>query len=302
MTRLSDTAKGYFFTFVSVLAVSSVYIFSKFILNRVSLPQFGFWWFLAGGMYITLYGLARGSFRIYCSFGRKDYLILLANGLLELTATYFFYKAIQTVPNPSLVSFMGNLSPVFVFVLGTLLLHERFNKVEILGALITLAGAFMISYKGGIRLQDMFIHGSQYVLLFVSIFAVNAILLKTYVKRLSPVVLTVNRIVFILLFFGIWLWFSGRGFAVPRDLWIYYAIGAFLGPFLTVISALTALKYIEVSKKSILGTTKGLFVMLGAYLVFHRLPTGLQILGGLLSIIGAVMIILGRKRLKTSKE
>ena len=301
MRTFSGRTKGYFFTFVSVLTVSSVYIFSKFILNSVSLPQFGFWWFLAGGLYISLYGLWRKSFRIYGTFGRKDYLILLINGLLELSATYFFYKAIQTVPNPSLVSFMGNLSPVFVFLLGTLLLHERFNKAEITGALITLAGAFLISYKGGIHLRDMFIRGSEYVLLFVSIFAVNAILLKTYVKRLSPVVLTVNRIVFILIFFGIWLAWSGQGFAVPRRLWIYYAAGAFLGPFLTVISALTALKYIEVSKKSILGTTKGLFVMLGAYLVFHRLPTALQITGGILSIIGAVMIILGRTKLRRSK-
>ncbi len=301
MIKLSDRAKGYLFTFISVLAVSSVYIFSKFILNRVALPQFGFWWFLAGGFFIVLYGIWRKSFAIYARFGPKEYLILLINGLLELSATYFFYKAIQTVPNPSVVSFMGNLSPVFVFILGTLILKEKFNYKEIIGALITLTGAFLISYKGGIRLEDMFIRGSEYILAFIGIFAVNAILLKRYVKRLSPLVLTINRVIFIFVFFAVWLYLSPYSFRVPRDLWPYFVAGAFFGPFLTVISALHALKYIEVSKKSILGTTKGIFVMIGAYLVFHKLPTPLQITGGILSIIGAVLIITARMQLKKKK-
>ena len=302
MNRMSDRFKGYFFTFISVLSVSSVYIFSKYLLNRVSLPQFGFWWFLAGGIFIVLYGLWTKSFAIYRTFGPRDYLILLVNGLLELSATYFFYKAIQTVPNPAIVSFMGNLSPVFIFILGTLILKEKFNTREIIGALITITGAFLISYKGGIRLQDMFIKGSLYILAFVTLFAINSILLKKYVRRLSPVVLTINRVIFIFGFFTVWLWLSDDSFAVPSNLWPYFVAGAFFGPFLTVISALHALKYIEVSKKSILGTTKGLFVMLGAYLVFGHFPTTLQIIGGILSMIGAIMIITARmERQKTTR-
>jgi len=119
-------------------------------------------------------------------------------------------------------------------------------------------------------------------------------LLKKYVRRLSPVVLTINRVIFIFGFFTVWLWLSDDSFAVPSNLWPYFVAGAFFGPFLTVISALHALKYIEVSKKSILGTTKGLFVMLGAYLVFGHFPTTLQIIGGILSMIGAIMIITAR--------
>ncbi len=295
--HISDRAKGYIFTFLSILAVSNVFIFSKAVLNRVAFPQFGFWWFFTGGVYIVIYGLLTKSFRIYKTFGRREYLILLVNGILELGGTYYFFKAIQTVPNPSIVSFLGNLTPVFVVILGTLLLHERFNFREAAGILITLTGAFLISYKGGDTWSEMFIDGSRYVLFSTMIFAVNSILLKKFVRQLSPVVLTVNRVIFLTTFFLILLWKSPYSFQIPWDALKNVWIGAFLGPFLTVILSLHALKYIEVSKKSVLGATKGLFVMLLSYLMFKHFPTPVQVIGGILSITGAVLIVTGRLKL-----
>ena len=43
--KISDSVKGLLLAFVSVIAVSNVYIFSKVALNEVSLPQFGVYWF-----------------------------------------------------------------------------------------------------------------------------------------------------------------------------------------------------------------------------------------------------------------
>ncbi len=295
---LSPRAKGYIFTFLSILAVSNVFVFSKAVLNRVAFPQFGFWWFFTGGVYILIYGLLMKSFGIYKTFGRREYFILLINGFLELGGTIYFFKAIQTVPNPSIVSFLGNLTPVFVVILGTLLLHERFNFREAAGIVITLTGAFLISYKGGNAWEEMFIDGSEYVLFYTLIFAVNSILLKKFVRKLSPVVLTVNRIIFLTAFFFIRLWSGPYSFVIPADALKNVWIGSFLGPFLTVILSLHALKYIEVSKKSVLGATKGLFVMLLSYLMFKHFPTPLQITGGILSIIGSILIVTGRLRLK----
>ncbi len=300
--KISDTAKGYLWTFVAVLAVSNVYIFSKAVMNQVGFVKFGFWWFLTGGIYILLLMVYKRAFTIYKTFGRREYLILLLNGILELAGTYFFYKAIETIPNPSIVSFLNNLSPVFVVILGTLLLHERFNLREAIGIMITLLGAFLISYKGGNTLADMFIHGSHYVLYSTFIFALNSILLKTWVKRLSPYVLTINRILFLTTFFTLLMIRRQMDFHLPWRVYKNVLIGAFLGPLLTVIASLNALKYIEVSKKSVLGTLKGLFVLAGSYLFFHNLPTQIQITGGILSIIGAILIITGRMKIRRNTK
>ncbi len=294
--KFSDRTKGYLWTFVAVLAVSNVYIFSKAVMNQTSFPQFGFWWFFTGGIYILLYGTLTRSFRIYKSFGRYEYKILILNGFMELAGTYFFFKAIHSVENPAVVSFLNNLSPVFVVLLGVLLLKEKINLQEFLGIVITLTGTVLISYKGGVKLSEMFIYGSQYVLLSVVIFAFNTVLLKKFVKRLSPVVLTVNRVIFLTVFFLINLWLADQSFLIPKKAFYNVLIGAFLGPFLTVIASLYALKYIEISKKSVLGTTKGLFVLTGSYLFFGNFPTTVQLIGGLLTITGAILIITGRMK------
>ncbi len=296
--QLSDRTKGYLWTFVSVLAVSNVYIFSKAVMNQTSFEQFGFWWFFTGGLFIVIYGLVTRSFYIYKTFRAKEYLILLLNGVLELSGTYFFFKAIQSVENPTIVSFLNNMSPVFVVVLGVLLLKETINFKEFTGIVLALAGTFLISYRGGTNISDMFIRGSEYALLSMFIFAFNTLLLKKFVRRLSPLVLTINRVIFLTTFFLISLWVTGQTFQIPRKAYYNVIIGSFLGPFLTVIASLHALKYIEVSKKSVLGTTKGIFVLLGSYLFFGNFPTEMQIVGGILTIFGAVLIITGRIKWK----
>ena len=78
-------------------------------------------------------------------------------------------------------------------------------------------------------------------------------------------------------------------------------IGSLLGPFLAVIAGYNALKYIEASRSSILGSSKSLFVLLGAYLYFQLLPEPYQLYGGLLTIIGILLISFGKMILAKRK-
>jgi len=296
---LPDKTKGYILTFIAVLAMSNVYIFSKAALQELKLPQFGFYWFSVGLILTLLLAVKQKSFRKLKEFTRKDYVLLILFGLLEVVSTTFFFKAISTMPNPGVVAFMGNLSPVFVLILGFVILKERFNKIEIIGIFLTLTAAFLLSYNPKwIRWDEMFIDGSIYVLLFTSLFAISSILMKMNVVKFSPIILTINRILFLLLFSFLVMKWMGLSFKISHTAIKNILIGAFLGPFLTAIAGLYAIKYIEVSRKSILSSTKGLFVLLGSYLYFHQKPTDLQIIGGLLSITGVILIILGKQILK----
>ena len=71
-----------------------------------------------------------------------------------------------------------------------------------------------------------------------------------------------------------------------------------LGPFLTAVTGLLALKYIDLSKKSIISSTKPLFILFGAYLYFDIFPKNYELFGGLLSIIGVLIIVFGKIHLK----
>jgi drug/metabolite transporter (DMT)-like permease len=296
--KISNTAKGYLLSFISVIAVSNVYIFSKAALLEVNILQFGTYWFGFALLWILLYTWYRKSFHILRKINQKQYLILVVAGLLDVLATYFFFKAIDTISNPSIVSFIGNLAPAFIITLSFLILKERFNKLELLGILMALAGAFIISYKGSGKINEMFLEGAQYVLYSSIVGAFNAVIIKKNIKKISPVIFSLNRTIFLLIFSVMAFSFSKYSLSIPTSALTNIIIGSILGPFLTVISGYLAIQYVPLSIKAIIGSTRGLFVLFGAYFYFGNFPKPIAILGGIITIIGVLLIAVGQIRMR----
>jgi len=300
--KLQDTTKGYLFAFFAVLAMSNVYIFSKAALNEASLPVFGFYWFSFGLLWNFLFAFKTGKLKQVKSFDKRSYINLLILGILEVGGTTFFFLAIHTVPNPAIVSFLGNINPLIVTILGFLILKERYNKPELFGILLILSGAILISYKGGTDFASMFIKGSEYVLFSGLFFGVSAIITKKNVKKIGPSFLALNRNVFLLLFSFLMLFTLDFNISISWTALGNIVIGSILGPFLGVITGYQAYKYLEVSRVSILGSTKGIFVLIGAFVYFGKFPETYQVIGGLISILGVILISVGKLMLKKNKK
>jgi drug/metabolite transporter (DMT)-like permease len=210
--------------------------------------------------------------------------------------TYYFFKAIHTISNPALVSFIGNVSPVFIITLSFFILKERFNLLEFFGMVLAIFGAFIISYKGNANLQGMFIDGAQYVL-YSSIFAaISAVIIKKNIDKINPIILTTNRSLFLLLFSIAALIFTNDSMDISFKPLLNIFIGSLLGPFLTVIAGYLALQYIPLSRRAIINSTRGLFVLLGAYLYFGQFPSTIALVGGGLTIMGLLLIIYGKTK------
>ncbi len=291
---ISPTTKGYFFAFISVLATSNVYIFSKAAMSEASLPQFGLYWFAFGLLWNLIYSVKTGKIDHLRRLKSKSFLILLILGLLEIAGTTFFFLAIFTVSNPAIVSFIGNINPVFVTLLGVFILHERYNKPEVFGILLILIGAFTVSYKGGDTFSSLFLDGTQYVLYSGLFFSASAIINKKHVIKLTPPIMALSRNVFLLVFSFSVMLIKQESFIISWYAMWNIIIGSVLGPFLTVIVGYQAIKYIEVSRKGILGSTKGIFVLIGAYVYFGKFPEAYQVIGGLISIVGVLFISFGK--------
>lgn len=299
--KITNTAKGYLLSIVSVIAVSNVYIFSKAALLEVSIPQFGTYWFGFALLWITLYTWYRKSFNVLKELSIKKYFVLLSLGILDVVGTYFFYKAIDTISNPTIVSFIGNLSPAFIITLSFILLKERFNKLEFFGIMMALAGAFIISYKGSTNIDDMFIDGAQYVLITSIVGAFNAVIIKRNIQSIPPVIFTLNRTIFLLLFSVLAISFTSNSLSIPTTALKNIFIGSLLGPFLTVIAGYLALQYVPLSIKAIISSTRGLFVLIGSYLYFGNFPKAIAILGGIVTILGVLFIAFGKIQLQKKK-
>lgn len=236
----------------------------------------------------------KGGFSIK-SFTRADYLTLLYIGLIELVATTSFYAAIEVSPNPAIPSFLRNLEYLFVSVFGFVLLSERFGKIALAGAFLALLGAFIVSLRT--TAADSFItKASGLMLLSTSFYAVRTVLVKKHIREISPVVLSINRAVFLFLF-SLLIMLSGRyAFKIPTIAFSNIMVGSFVGPFLTSIFSYSALRYIEASRAAIIQSTTGLFVLVGAFLIFGNLPTPVQVFGGLLTVAGVILMM--QKRLE----
>lgn len=298
--KISATFKGVLLAFVSVIAVSNVYIFSKAALMDVSLPQFGVYWFSFGLLWIFFYGCTQHTFRSITSFAKKHLGVLFLLGIIEVVGTYFFFKAIHTISNPAITSFIGNVSPVFIIFLSFVFLKERFNGLEFVGMIFAVLGAFIISYKGNASFSDMFIDGTQYVIYSSAFAAVSAVIIKKNIKNINPIILTTNRSLFLLVFSILALIYTKDSLVINLKPLLNIFIGATLGPFLTVIAGYIALQYIPLSQRAIISSTKGLFVLLGAYLYFNQFPQNIALVGGLITIVGLLLIAFGKKQqLKT---
>jgi drug/metabolite transporter (DMT)-like permease len=272
-----------------------VYIFSKAALNQVSLPQFGLWWFLIALFWNSLMAAhPKGGFNI-STFTRRDYKSLLVIGIFEVIATVAFYSAINIADNPSVPSFLRNLEYLFVTLLGIGLLSERFNKWTGAGGLLILSGSFIISFRES-GLNGFMTTTALMMLISTAFYAVRTILVKKHIGQISPVVLAINRAIFLFLVALAFLLGTGDSVYIPKEAFLNILAGSFVGPFLTSIFQYSALRYIQASHAAIVQSTTGLFVLLGALLVFGILPSHIQIAGGLVTIAGVAMMMMSKKK------
>ncbi|MCF8234394.1 MAG: DMT family transporter [Bacteroidales bacterium] len=293
---IKKETRGILLSLLGAIAVSNVYIFSKAALKETHLAQFGFYWFGLGLLWNLLYSIKGRKVRTIRKLQKQTIWALIVIGLLEVGGTTFFFTAIQVVENPAIVSFLANFNPFFVTLLGIIILREQFGKYEIAGIALTLAGAFIISYKGNTEMGKLFTHGTEYIIISAVLFSSAAIIAKKNIMVVDPVVLSISRSTFLLLFSFIMMCIYCESFVIPVSAAVNISIGSLLGPFLTVFTSYLALKYIGAGKASIVRSSRSLFVLLGAYIYFNTLPYDYQIIGGLFTIAGVILISTGSVR------
>lgn len=302
MFKPSNNFIGIGLALLASLALSNVYIFSKAALNEVHLVQFGVYWFGLGIIWNLIYIFILGKHASIKQLSKKSLQALLLLAVLEMFGTLFFFISIKTISNPAIVSFLANINPLYVTTLGIIFLKERFNKIEFTGMAILLLGALVISIKGSETLVGLFIPGVEYVLISGFLFSIAQIVAKKQILHIDTSILALSRILLLFVFSLSSLIILDIDIVIPESALKNIAIGSVLGPFLTSTLGYMALKYIEVSKASMVRSVRSLFVLVGAYIYFGTFPEVGQIIGGLLTIIGIVLLSFGKLKLSSPSQ
>jgi drug/metabolite transporter (DMT)-like permease len=290
--------KGFTYAGIAAIALANSFIFSKLCFRSLDFYQFGFLWFFIGCIwnfsYLVFYKNNESPSDIKWYNKLTSPLIMIA--MLESVATGLFYYAILTMENPGVVSFIGNIGPVFVTILGLIILKETFSKTQFLGIVIAVFGIFILNYKDYKSLSEILIPGSQYVIFASFLFSVAAIIARNNYSRIDTGILSMFRAL-ILLFSFTFLVFGFSEFKIPGLITtIYIAAGSFLEVFITIVFAYLSFRYIKAFKTSITISTKGIFALLSAWLFLDLQPTTYQIIGGVLSLVGVILVSKEKKK------
>ena len=285
---------GYIFAFGASLALAGSFVFSKSVLNHLNMIQFGMLWFSLGIVWNASWFLIRRDYKnVQEERGRKTGVAVVI-ALLEGAATGLFYLAIRAMENPAVVSFIGNIGPVFVTLMGILLLKERFRNTQMLGIFITILGLFVINYREG-GFAGFVDPGSIYVIAASFLFSLATIVGRRWHQLLVPGYMSLIRsfllaVVMIILFIR-----SGEELHLTLGIWKDLAFGSLLETLIVIILAYQALKLIEATKTSLIISTKGVWTLLLAWIFLGVFPTGVQLTGGLLTLAGVWLITWTRK-------
>jgi drug/metabolite transporter (DMT)-like permease len=290
----SEEWKGYVFALVGTIAFSSLYVFSKASLNQVELAQFGLYYFGMGFLINLVFILISGKFKQLPAISRKVIGLLVLLGAIDILSNITFFMAIRAIPDPSVTSFLGNLFPVFMSILGISFLKERFSLIEGLGALMAVSGAFVISYSGDLNWQKFFIPGTGLVAINTLFAALVSVIVKKNVHKASPEIFNLNSNGWIFLFFLGYFLMSGQSVAIPAKAFQNIALGAFFGSFIGLLSFFYSYRYIAASRSSIIQSLKGIFVLIIAYFYFGNFPLFMQILGGAITISGVLVMTMAQ--------
>jgi len=291
---MTKTNAGFLFAFGAALALSSSFVFSKSVFeDQVSMLQFGALWFSLGVAWNLVWYIARRSYRQLGIHTKQRILVAILVALLEGIATALFYMAIQAMENPAVVSFIGNIGPVFVTLLGVYLLKERFGSRQIVGIVITIVGVFMINYKDGafVGFTDP---GAVYVILASFLFSLATISGRRFKEYLDPDLMSLIRTFLLAMVFVILLLNSGERIDFETHTWRDIALGSLFETLLTIVFAYEALRRIKATSTSLVISTKGVWTLLLAWAFLDVFPGNLELIGGIITLAGIYLITMYR--------
>jgi len=285
----SNQSTGYIYALGASLALASSFVFSRSVLNHLTMVQFGLFWFAMGVAWNGIWFVSRRDYRQLKKKAGPTTAVALLVAVLEGAATGLFYLAIKAMENPAVVSFIGNVGPVFVTLMGVILLRERFRRTQVAGIVITIIGLFVINYREG-GFAGFLDPGSRYVISASFLFALATIAGRRFHRHLVPGYMSLIRSFLLALVMAILFFRSGDWPQMSLQVWRDLSIGSLLETLIVIVLAYQALKMIEATKTSLIISTKGVWTLVLAWIFLGVFPTGVQLAGGLLTLLGVWLI------------
>jgi len=285
---------GVFWVLISVISGTMMYIFAKDLLNTQTQADCCYWWFGSALLFYSLYFIFSND-SIQLATIKRYYLWIVLFVILQTANTILFFAGLKLI-DPSMSSFLQRSQVVFTVLLGMLILGERFRKEEWIPSLLIVAGLLLITF----RIGKLSLYGSMLILGSTFFLSFSAIVIRKIGCHVGALSFALVRTVTLFMFYIFYASAVPGSFSLlPAHTLMRVMLGAFLGPFLTVIASYKALEYMEAGKVALFGSLQPFFIMISALLIFGTMPGIRGIVGGILMVVGNIVFI--RMNIKKSK-
>jgi len=168
----------YLLAFTSALLAGFATILEKRVLFSISALTFSLLVSLTGFIFAIPFGVNLNLDSLYSA----GFLVLLIKTLMNALSYYFIMSALKNLDISNSIPLMS-LSPGITAILGAIFLNEIPSKFQVVGLLFLIVGTYLINYKRGSSVLDLFYRlykskGHWYIGLALCIFAITSILDK----------------------------------------------------------------------------------------------------------------------------
>lgn len=274
--------------FAALLLVESLH----FVFARLLLPYIPP---LASSMYVLAVATVEvGIFaavrrNLHWRPGVRHFWFFVAIGFLIAASTALNYVAVEYV-DPGTASMLSKTGVVVSLLLGVFWLHERLTRAQVVGALVAVGGAFIISDHPGNVLQL----GSLMILTSTIFYALHTALVKRHGQDMDFLQFFFHR----LLFTTAWLFAFA---AVGRELvwpdpytWLLLLVAGTIDVVVSRALYYKTLRMFTMSVHTVILTLSPVVSIVVSLTLFGTFPGPQDLFGGMLVLIGVVVVTRGR--------
>jgi drug/metabolite transporter (DMT)-like permease len=222
----------------------------------------------------------------------SERLLSLPSLLLSVLTVLGNYCASRSfeLMHPAVASIIVQLQVLFAATAAYAWLRERITPAFAVGALVSLLGIGVMQWRDG-EVGSGVLLGSLFGLGAALAFGSMQVITRSVATRVDPLRFNAERLWLALLWMSLVPGqLSGLG-SVQMETALLTALAACFGPFLARIALIYAARYLPAALTTLMGLLSPVVVLVISVPVLGQVPSGLELVGGVLAIVGTLIAL-----------
>ena len=307
MKTTSSYSRGYLIALIATVLWSTTGILISYLSRTYALPSLvlAFWrdLFVSFGMVVGLWIFSRARFHLARSHWK--FMIFYGLTLAIFNSMWTFSVRYNGAAVATVLAFS---SPAMTAILSRIVFKEKIGWIKIISIGLSLIGMIFVSGAHDPTTWRLNTAGIVFGLLTGLFFAIYNLEGKhasdENIDSWTALLYSFACATFFLLFFNLGKDLLSGKTAFADMLWLGSSVSGWgilfiLGVFPTLVGFglyTLSMRYIPATSTNLIATMEPAFTAIWAYFVFSELLTGSQLLGGLLTLTGVVLLRLGEKQ------